>query len=238
MKTLNQPTVLRSISATALAVGLALGHPAWASEKPSVTHFTDKETVTQYKGWEDPVMGNIAVNSGRALLQHLQAVKAALDSGAIDEARSQLISSRDFADALERMMPYVEISDDILGAKNNLVSDDKNIFYESLLPIYASLDEMEIYAPHLAKKARTKVQQAEKQAKKGDRKSAAKTMQEVADDISVTHVFLPVRFVDGQIHAALNAVTKKTPDVATAKKAISNALDNLTQVTLNTDATS
>lgn len=217
--------------AAAVATALLLtgtGLPAVASARAQ-----DTETVSQYGVWSDPQMANIAINSGQALVKHLRSAEALLDADNVNQARSELLTTTDFADALKRMMPYVAVVDDISNAKDRLTSEDIDIFYDDLLPIYANLDEMAVYAPTVAQKAKTQMKQAEHEVRRHNHQAAAKILQNVADDISATTVYLPVGYVDGQVHAALNALEQATPDKATAKIAVRNALNSLTAVTDN-----
>lgn len=232
-KARSDPLLRRALPA-ALAVALLAHGAAWAgmTQETVKTTATDERTTTQYNGWSDPVVANIAVNAGRALVQRLQETKALLSLNNTEQARSALMTSLDFADALQRMVPYLVVVDDIKAAKDKLLTEDINVFYDDLLPIYANLDSMEVYAPQVASHARSKVKQAENKARNGDKTGAAQTLQEVADEVAETTVYLPVDYVDGQIRAALASLKKETPDTATARAAVDNALQSLTAVTV------
>lgn len=220
-----------------IALALALTSPlsALAGVTPTkrVNQYSSTQTVTEYAGWEDPSMRDMAASSGRALLAHLQGVKADLAADTLDRARSDLQVTQEFAQALERIMPYAVVVDDIRDAKNKLIAEDVEHFYEDLLPIYASLDEIQLYAPDVADNARSKVKQAEKKARKDDAKAAAEVLDEVADDIAATTIYLPVDYVDAQIRAALNALNKKPVDIVTARKDVDNALNSLQAQTVS-----
>lgn len=185
------------------------------------------ETTYRFPGWTDPVMGQVAVYSGRALLQHLQAADKALKTGQIAEARSALTASENFARSIQQTMPFVEVVDQIRDVRNVLVGEIRDVAADELLPIYASLDQMELYVPQLAQQSKAKVEQAEKSINNGEKQEAAATLQEVASDISATTVYLPVSYVAKQVNAARNALDKEKPNVTTAQKAVESALDNL-----------
>ena len=61
-----------TVALAVLLAGTSLALPVVAADK------TDTETtlVTGYQGWGDPAMAEIAVNSGRALINHLMTAKA------------------------------------------------------------------------------------------------------------------------------------------------------------------
>ena len=222
---------IRSV-AVVLATSLAISNislPVFAEDTTS----PEVINAEQYSGWGDPAMAGIAVNSGRALISHLMTARALLDDGEVTQARSALIASREFADAIKRMMPYLTVVEEMLDASNGLVEERIEALSTDLLPIYASIDEMTIYAPEVAKKTRGMLKQAEKHASSGDTKQAAKVLREAASEVSKHTVYLPVSYVDKQIRVAQNALNQEKPDVLAAKAAVNRSLDSL-NVVVNT----
>lgn len=224
MESMKQRSI--AIATAVLAVSLTANSvtAATAAEKPAQR----SETLTA--GWEDPVMPDVAASSGRALLRHLQTAKAFLATNSVTGARSALRASDEFATAIKLMMPYEVVTDQIENAKQHVVNESVDVFYADLLPIYGSLDELEVYAPKVAAKARESVKKAEKHAKSGNRKAAAEQLQNVVDEFTRTTVYLPIGYVSSQIRAAETALDNKQPDVTTAKKAVNNALGSLSAV--------
>lgn len=220
--------VLAAVLATGAVVGVV-----------SATSRGDSETIniSEHSDWGEPGMAKIAVDSGRALIAHLSTALALLDIGKVAESRSALIASREFADAIERTMPYLTVVEDMRDASNNVVEENVTAIPADLLPIYASLDELQVYAPQVANRARGMVQKAEKNAAAGNRKDAAQVLKEAADDIVRHTVYLPVDYVDGQVHGALYALNQAKPDVAAAKAAVNRALDSVTTVVDEVDST-
>jgi hypothetical protein len=221
-----------AVLAAALATGAVVGTASAASTGDSETI-----NITEYSDWGDPGMAKIAVDSGRALIAHLSTAVALLDIGKVAEARSALIASREFADAIERTMPYLTVVEDMRNASNKVVEEDVTTVPADLLPIYASLDELQVYAPKVASRTRGMVQKAEKNAAAGNRKDAAQMLKEAADDIVQHTVYLPVDYVDEQVHGALYALNQTKPDVAAAKAAVNRALDSVTTVVDEVDST-
>ena len=213
--------VLAAILATGTVVNTASATTNGTSETVNISEYTD---------WGDPGMAKIAVDSGRALIDHLRTAQSLLAIGKIKEARSALIASREFADAIERTMPYLTVVADMNDAGNKLVEEDVTTLQADLLPIYASLDELQVYAPQVANRTRGMVQKAEKNAYAGDKKAAARVLKEAADDIVQHTVYLPVAYVDEQVHGALYALDQRKPDQDSAKAAVSRALDSVTTV--------
>ena len=215
--------------AVAVAVSLASGViclPAAAAAKP----YTEVTGVGQYAGWGDPAMAKIAVDSGRALVNHLYSAKALLDQGRIPQARSALIGSHEFAEAIQRMMPYLTVVQDMLDAGDRVVQEQVEALSTDLLPIYASLDELDVYAPQVAHQTRGMLKQAEKDAAGGDKQGAANALRQAAAVVSEHTVYLPVDYVNQQVRVALNAVEKPQPDLTAAKAAVDRALTSVTLV--------
>jgi hypothetical protein len=239
----NQPFT-HTLAATAVATVLALSlGTAYADDakkdegsQPATQEqasLTDRETLTQYDGWEDPDMARIAVHGGRALLRHVQAAHTALEEDKLGEARSTLRAADDFAEGLQLMIPYAVVVDKIRNAKHELLASSTGVIVDDLLPIYSSLDEMADFAPELAEKAKTKLDEATKHVDKGEKEKAAEKLEEVAADISATTVYLPVMYVEHQVEAALNALDKDPADIKTAQSAVDNALESLVHATVN-----
>jgi len=213
-------------TAVVLAVLLASGGLAHTAAA-AVSTTGESSIVDQYPGWGDPTMAGIAVNSGRALINHLMSARALLDESETEQARSALLASREFADAIERMMPYLTVVEEMLDASDRIVQENITALSDDLLPIYAGIDEMTVYAPEVARKTRGMLKEAEKHAQRGDRQFAAKAIREAADEISRRTVYLPVEYVDRQIRVAQNALKQEKPDVSAAKAAVEKSLDSL-----------
>lgn len=215
------------LCAGALTLGRADEAKPLSAQAKSPGEETETGVVYGYAGWNDPVMANVAIYSGRALLRHLQAADKALRDGRLGEARREITASADFATAIRQMMPFVVVVDQIDNAKNKLIGEDDEVVADDLLPIYASLDEMEAYVPELAKSAKAKVKQAEKHMSKGERKKAAEKLDEVGAEIAASTVYLPVLYISEQVAVARKALDKKAPDTKVAEQAVRNALDSL-----------
>ncbi len=212
-----------------LVAALATGAVAINAEAASRSG-SETISISEYTDWGDPAMAKIAVDSGRALIAHLSTARALLDTGQITDARSALIASREFADAIERTMPYLTVVEEMMDASKRVVEEDVTALSADLLPIYASLDELQVYAPKVAARTRGKLKQVKKHAAAGNRKRAAQMLTEAADDIAQSTVYLPVEYVDEQVHVALYALNQAKPDVSVAKAAVMRALESVTTV--------
>ncbi len=231
------------LSAAALAVAFvvsaatvsAADNPVSAepSSNAQQIRLNDDETVAQYSGWDDPDMSRIAVHGGRALMRQVQAANADLAQNKIGAARRALDAADGFAQGLQLMIPYTVVVDDIRNVKHELLVSSADVAVNDLLPIHASLNEMAEFAPRLAGNAKSRVDEAVVQARNGDKKQAAKTLEEVAAEISATTVYLPVLYVERQLNAALNALDQDPPDVKMAQSAVDNTLLSLQHSRVN-----
>lgn len=215
--------------AVAVAVSLASGAISLSAAAED-NSYTEVTSVSQYTGWGDPAMAEIAVNSGRALVNHLYSAKALLEQGRTEQARSALIASHEFAGAIQRMMPYLTVAQEMLDAGDRVVQEKVVALSTDLLPIYASLDELDVYAPEVAHNTRGMLKQAEKDAAAGDKQRAAQELKQAAAAVSEHTVYLPVDYVNQQVRVALNAVEQAKPDLAAAKAAVDRALTSVTMV--------
>lgn len=189
--------------------------------------YTDSERVVEQPGWANPYAAKAAAQSGRALIDHLQAARAFLGDGAAKGARDMLTVAGDFDSVLLQNMPFLAVSDSIRNAQHKLVGGDISATSDTLLPIYAQLDDMQVYAPKLAQHSRNRVQAAEVLARKGDQQGASRALTDVANEIQATAVYLPLGQVQRDIEAAKADLNRSTPNLAAAKQSVDRALGSL-----------
>lgn len=182
-------------------------------------------------GWNSPNMQKIAAHTGNEIVHHLSAAHEAIEKGESGKALGEVEAANRLNDSIMQSMPYTDIKEKVFNAKGKLAMEEAGRFYDDLLPIYAELDDLEVYAPQVAQQVRGKIKEAESMARKGQNAEADTKLKEVMEDISATTVYLPVGYVHGQLEAAQNALSEKHRDVATAKTAIDNALQSLTAFT-------
>ena len=223
-------TRVKSASPLMTAIVLALSLNTVATPLFAAEVAKEDITVSEYNGWGNPAMASIAVNAGRALVNHLRSADALLNDGDSVQARSALKTSQDFTAAIERMMPYLQVVDEMKDASNKIIEEDISTISLDMLPIYASLDDLQIYAPEVAQRTRAMVKHAEKHSTAGRKKEAVTVLKE-AEEIIVKHtVYLPVKYVDEQVKVALSAVNKSKPDTKMAKQAVERAINSITTV--------
>lgn len=198
-----------------------------AAKTPQVA--SESIDITSDSGWANPTLAKAAAESGQALLSHLQSARAWLLAGSLDGARDALLTASEFADAMERTMPFVAVADNLETARNKLVAGEEELFYDDLLPIYTSIDDIQIYAPRLARHVQGKMKEAEAQARRGKSQEAAQTLHAVSEEVIHSTVYLPLNYVESQIEVASAAMDGDHPDTAKAQAAIDNALGSLVE---------
>jgi len=201
--------------------------PAKAHSAPSPQAASESVNIVSSSGWANPTLAKAEAESGQALLSHLRSAKAWLVAGSPAGARDALITAGEFTDALERTMPFVAVADDVTTARNKLLAGEDELFYDDLLPIYASIDDMQIYTPQLARQVHGKVKKAEAQARRGKSREAARTLREVGDEVTHSAVYLPLGYVDRQIHVAKADLRRDHYQPAKAEAAVDKALNSL-----------
>lgn len=226
------------MAGTVTAALAAYGLPAWAASDnttpvPKPKPVTESVSVTG--GWENSNMARLAESSGRLLLHRIDTAENMLDSGDYQGAHNELDAAEDTAGAIRTMMPFIVVVDRIKGAKDKLLAQDAEYFHDDLLPIYSQLEEMSVYAPEVAQKAKAQVKQAEKDAAAGKVKEASKGLDKAVATITATTVYLPVDYVYDQVATARVALTGPMPDAVTARRAIENARKSLVAVATNVD---
>lgn len=182
-------------------------------------------------GWNRRHIEKLVEHTGREVVHHLVAAAEALDKNESGKARGNLIAAQRLNYSVMQMMPALSVTEDVFNAKGKLAMGETDRFYEDLLPIYSEIDDLAVYVPRAAQKARHHLSKSENLAREGQTKQAMASLGEVMEIISETTVYLPVLFVEGQIKAALYALNQPKRDVPLAKRAIANALDSLSSIT-------
>lgn len=193
--------------------------------------------VTTVAGWTGSEMEKKATQTGRDIVASLADAHQALMNGDQKLALKSLRKAGELNANVLTMMPFATIEEDMYNAKGKLASSETTHYINDLLPIYTQLDELQVYAPETAKRIRSHLKKSEDSAHRGKVKEAMTRLDDVMDELSATTVYMPVKFVGGQIKAAIGALDKSSPDQATANKAVNNALDSLSAYTSDVVAT-
>ena len=227
-------TAASALMAGAVATALATsGLPAWAASQkaaPAANQNKMTETITVSGGWASPEMEKLAESSGRFLLHRLDAADDLIKAGDYKVAHKELDGAMDTAGAIKAMMPFLTVADQIKNAKNKLVVEGTDFLRDDLLPVYGQLDEMSLFAPDVAFKAKQHVEAAEEKAEAGKKAEAVKNLSDAIETITATTLYLPIDYVYDQVAAARTALFNDAPDAKTAQRAVENARSSLVAV--------
>lgn len=207
-----------AVVAGAVAIGLiATGLPARAA---------DTDTVNIYDtGWSSQQTERLALNMGQLLIARIKRAQLLLDNGDLAATQYAILDAEATADVIVNISPVVAATEAIRDAKNRLVAEGVETFTDAILPVDGYVDKLAVFAPKLAESARAGLNKAKEKAKANDTNGAALQLQEVADEMSTTTFYLPVRHAYDELVKARLALAQKTPNVGVASKAINGALD-------------
>lgn len=211
-----------------MACLLGSSYPAIAADQnPASTTENAMTESASYPGWEHSLMRQIAEDTNQMLVQHLQTARADLNDGKIDNARITLEAAQHLATGIREMMPFTAIVDQVGDVENDLRTSEAAILVGDLVPLYKSLEQMELYAPTLAKLSRDKLKQVETSSAQNDKDAAIKALEELGSSVASTSVYMPVRYVSTQIDAALKAMQAGRVNAEAAGAEIDKALEKL-----------
>jgi len=213
--------------ASLLMAPLFLSSALLAVTQVQAAQAANTETITEVVAVDSSRLSDASEQIGRAVVRQLVNAHEALALGNRDKARKNLQAAGSLNYSALRMMPFAVINDDIFNAKGKLAETE--LFYDDLLPIYTELDELAMYAPEKALKAKLHLRKAESFAHKNKTKASIKKLDEVMEVVSKTGIYLPVVYVNGQIKAALHDLKQPESDGRTAIKAVDNAIESLKQ---------
>jgi hypothetical protein len=201
--------------------------PAWA-----VHENAPKESpYMKYPGWTRPLdeaTADIAFTAGDALGRHLtQAQKLLRSKDEVAAVRSELLIAAQFVAAIEPVMPYSILDDQLRNLSRQLRSGEAQNPFDQFLPVYASLDALEWYAPEATSHMRERIRQAALTAKSGRPGAAAERVEQVRAEASDIIAHLPVHDIGVKIRLAQQALDRDPPDRSGALAAIKHALADL-----------
>ena len=205
---------------------------ATISDTPS----TPEESFSEenFPGWNNPYLARAAKYAGQALIADLNSAQKALDLNDPKRANHYLAAAEDLAEGIRTMMPFSVTIDQIRDAKGNINVNADLFETDTLLPIYQSLEELDVYAPEIAQQSRDKVKRTETLAKSGNNLQAIELLDQVEADLAATTVYMPVISVSQHIDNAMAALEKRPANKVDAQEQIDMALSSMIDETRTT----
>lgn len=216
--------ILRALIGGAFLVNAA---PGWA-----VHENAPKESpYMKYPGWTrplDPAAADIAFTAGEALSRRLARAQQTMHNGGpLSKVRAELLIAAQFVAAIEPVMPYAILDDQLQNLSRQLRSGEAQAPFNQFLPVYASLDALEWYAPDATAHMRARLRQAALTAKAGKLEAAADSVAQVRMRASDVVAHLPVHDIGVRIRLAQQALDRDPPDRSEAEAAILHAIADL-----------
>ena len=238
----NQQVNSSHFKLTTLGVMLLLS--ACANTKPLESAKTEATDVLEtqeesfskqdFPGWNNPYLARAAKYAGQALIAELKSAQKSLDLNDLKRADHYLDAANDLAEGIQTMIPFSVTIDQIRDVKGAIKLNADLFETDSFLPIYQSLEELDVYAPEIAEQSRDKVKQTEKLAKSGKSLQAIEILDQVEADLGATTVYMPVITVSQRIDDAIAALEKQPADKIDAQEQIDMALASLVDETRTT----
>lgn len=187
-----------------------------------------------FPGWHNPMLARAVKYAGQALIADLKSAQLALDLNDLNRADHYLNAAQNLSNGIRTMMPFTVTIDQIRDARGNISVNADLFETDTLLPIYQSLEELDVYAPEIAQQSLDKVGKAEKLAKAGKNTQAVEFLDQVEADISATTVYMPVIAVSQHIDEAMASLKAEPSNKINAQEQIDLALTSMIDETRNT----
>ena len=191
-----------------------------------------KSPYMKYPGWTlplDPATADIAFTAGEALGRRLTRAQQSLrEDHGIPEVRGELLIAAQLVAAIEPVMPYAILDDQLRNLSRQLRSGEAQNPFNQFLPVYASMDALEWYAPEATTQMRERIRQAAMIAKSGQPGAAAQRVDQVRTRASDVIAHLPVHDIGVQIRHAQQALDRDPPDKSAAQATVEHAIADLT----------
>lgn len=225
-RVLSTGTVL--VLTMSLGTGQALARPALrtaashqaAAGQPAVHRF----------GWDNPHVARLVEQSGQSLVDILERTDQSLAAPDRESARAanSLGYAEDIAKGIALQMPYVLMKDRLEAAKAKLQAGATQAFLDALVSVYASIDDLKMLSPGLARQLEGSLKNAQRLAQSGSRRSALLQMDNLIDGVVASRIDIPIRYVRQQLDIARKALQRD--DIAAARKGVEKALGSMIYV--------
>jgi hypothetical protein len=213
--------------ATMLATSCLTANAAAMNAMDNAGHKTMTQSVKRNKAWAGSETEKLAKSSEGFLLDHINTAEDYIDAGDYQLADQSLDRAMDTAGAIKAMLPFVVVPDQIREARNRLLGEGPEYMQDDMKSIFVRIDEMSLYAPNVALKAKILLSDAQEAANAGKKMAAVKGLDRAVAAITATSVYMPVDYVYAQVDAAHWDLNKPGHDVAEAKQALAKARQRL-----------
>ena len=139
-------------------------------------------------------------------LKHIAKARGFIHTHNFTDARGELAKSRKFMEIIRASLPTTRIKDHIWVAKKHLSYEDSEEVIPDLVPIYASLDEIQSFVG--VDKTRKYLDEAKNALKKDDKKKGAESLELAGESLVYVEIDLPLSYTERKVAKALHLLAE------------------------------
>jgi YfdX protein len=147
-------------------------------------------------------IANLAVKA----LKHIAKARGFIYESNVADARRELAKSQKLMELIRASLPTTRIKDHIWVAKKHLSYEDSEEVIPDLVPIYASLDEIQSFVS--VDKTREHLDEAKKALEKDDKKKGAASLELAGESLVYVEIDLPLRYTERKVAKALHLLAE------------------------------
>lgn len=151
---------------------------------------------------QQEVIANLAVRA----LKHIAKARGFIHEKNINDARRELAKAQELTEIIRDVLPTTRIKDHIWVAKKHLSYEDSEEVIPDLVPIYASLDEIQSFVTVDETKAH--LDEAKKALKKGDKEKGAQALERAGESLVYVEIDLPLSYTERKVAEALHLLAE------------------------------
>ncbi|GBE04430.1 hypothetical protein BMS3Abin10_00046 [bacterium BMS3Abin10] len=155
---------------------------------------------------------DIISSAALKVLRHIVQARGDIHDKKIDRAIKAVKQARWLIGIIREARPITLVKDRIWVAKKHLSYEDTEEVMPDLIPIYASLDEIEDFVP--VEKSRRHIDRAKKNLKQGNREKAKEELKLADEALIYTETDLPLASTEKHVIAAQGYLAQNKPDLA------------------------
>ncbi len=170
---------------------------------------------------EETVKEEVSVSSGKPLsfpqqerianlavkaLKHIAKARGFIHGNNVADARGELAKSQKLMEMIRASLPTTRIKDHIWVAKKHLSYEDSEEVIPDLVPIYASLDEIQSFVS--VDKTKEHLDAAKKALKEDDKKKGAESLELAGESLVYVEIDLPLRYTERKVAEALHLLAE------------------------------
>ena len=147
-------------------------------------------------------IANLAVKA----LKHIANARGFIHGNNVADAKRELAKSQKLMEMIRASLPTTRIKDHIWVAKKHLSYEDSEEVIPDLVPIYASLDEIQSFVN--VDKTKEHLDAAKKALKEDDKKKGAESLELAGESLVYVEIDLPLRYTERKVAEALHLLAE------------------------------